>query len=125
MAYGTVRRLVIAEKGSAALRLSVVLSGGTFKRRREGITTFWFERDGISYVVLGLCGHIVELDYAEEFHVWRREDLDALVAADPLERISEPAIGDALRALAADTDEVVVATDFDREGELIGMEAVG
>ncbi|MBI4416818.1 MAG: DNA topoisomerase I, partial [Euryarchaeota archaeon] len=118
------RRLVIAEKGSAALRLAVVLSKGTFKRRRVGVTTFEFERDGVAHTVLGLRGHLVGLDYPPEFHVWKREDLDALLAATPVETIGEPAIGDALRGLAADADEAWVCTDYDREGELIGSEAL-
>lgn len=118
------RRLIIAEKGSAALRLAVVLSGGSFKRRRLGVTVFEFEAGGVQTSVVGLRGHIVEIDYPEEFHIWRREDLDALLAAEPQERVSEPAIADALRTLAAEVGEVVVATDYDREGELIGLEAV-
>ena len=91
------RRLVIAEKGSAALRLAVVLSGGTFKRRRIGVTVFEFSRDGIDHSVIGLRGHIVELDYPEAFRGWELANLDALVGAEPLEKVSEPLIGDALR----------------------------
>jgi len=124
MAYGTVRRLVIAEKGSAALRLAIVLSSGTFKRRRQGVTVFEFARDGVDHAIVGLRGHIVEIDYPPEFRDWDAADLDALLAAEPVEGVSEPTIGDAVRALAAGTNEVVIATDYDREGELIGAEAV-
>ena len=118
------RRLVIAEKGSAALRLAVVLSGGTFKRRRAGITVFEFSKEGIDYSVIGLRGHIVELDYPDVFREWDLAALEALVAAEPSERVSEPAIGDALHALGATADEAWICTDFDREGELIGVEAL-
>jgi len=119
-----VRRLVIAEKGSAALRLAVVLSGGSFKRRRLGVTAFEFERDGVAHSVIGLRGHIVEIDYPEEFRDWDATDLGALTTANAVERVSEPRIADALRVLAAESEEVVIATDFDREGELIGKEAL-
>ena len=118
------RRLLIAEKGSAALRLAVVLSGGTFHRRRLGATAFEFERDGVPYAVVGLRGHIVELDYPEPLRDWDATSLETLLAANPVERVSVPPVAEALRALAAEADELVVATDFDREGELIGVEAV-
>ena len=114
----------MAEKGSAALRLAVVLSHGTFQRHARGVMVFSFDRDGDSYQVLGLRGHIVELDYPEALHDWDLGTLDALVEATPLERVSEPAIGETIRALAADVDEAWVCTDFDREGELIGVEAL-
>lgn len=118
------RRVVIAEKGSAALRLSVVLSGGSFRRRRLGVTVFEFDREGVSHSIVGLRGHIVEIDYPERFRDWDAATVEDLLSEEPEERVSEPAIADALRALAADADEVVLATDYDREGELIGVEAL-
>jgi len=123
-AFVSVRRLVIAEKGSAALRLAIVLSGGTFKRRRVGVTAFEFPRDGVDHSVMGLRGHIVEIEFPEALRDWDAAGLDALLAAPIEERVSEPRIADAVRLLAAEADEVWVCTDFDREGELIGLEAL-
>jgi len=114
----------MAEKGSAALRLAIVLSHGKFHRKNRGVATFEFDRDGIDYVVVGLRGHIIELDYPEAFHAWEDSALEALVGTTPEERVSEPAIADTLRALATEVDEVLVGTDYDREGELIGVEAL-
>src|SRR3972149_5372748 len=119
-----VRILVMAEKGSAALRLAIVLSHGKFHRKNRGVATFEFDRDGIDYVGVGLRGHIIELDYPEAFHAWEDSALEALVGTTPEERVSEPAIADTLRALATEVDEVLVGTDYDREGELIGVEAL-
>jgi len=123
-AFVSVRRLVIAEKGSAALRLAIVLSGGTFKRRRVGVTAFEFPRDGVDHSVMGLRGHIVEIEFPEALRDWDAAGLDALLVAPIEERVSEPRIADAVRLLAAEADEVWVCTDFDREGELIGLEAL-
>src|SRR3989454_5149167 len=43
---------------------------------------------------------------------------------EPVRLEAPPALHDALRGLADSIDEVVLATDYDREGELIGVEAL-
>src|SRR5256712_5510360 len=43
---------------------------------------------------------------------------------EPVRLEAPPALHDALRRLADSIDEVVLATDYDREGELIGVEAL-
>src|SRR2546425_1838506 len=43
---------------------------------------------------------------------------------EPVRLEAPPALHDALRRLAESIDEVVLATDYDREGELIGVEAL-
>src|SRR5207249_2316483 len=68
--------------------------------------------------------HIVEIDYPESARDWAATDLDALVDLEPIRQESPPALHDALRGLADSIDEVVLATDYDREGELIGVEAL-
>ncbi len=119
------RRLLIAEKFSAALRLATVLSEGTVKRlRADGVSQFEFSRAGDAWRVFPLRGHLVNLDYPEALNDWARTDLDALIDAEPVAVPTDPARVEALRKSAEGVDEVVVATDYDREGELIGLEAV-
>jgi DNA topoisomerase I len=119
------RTLIVTEKFSTALRIAVVLSDGRMKRNRvAGTPVFEFERDGQPHAVVGLRGHIVELDYPKELAEWSLERLPQLVDAVPDKRVTEPAIVRALEEIVRDFDRVVIATDFDREGELIGLECL-
>src|SRR6266513_1935580 len=120
-----VRRLVLAEKFSAARRLAQILSAGkTETVRAEGFSYFQFSRADDHVIIFPLRGHVVEIDYPPEAHDWRDTDLDVLIDMEPIRRESPPALHDTLRRLAEGTDEVVLATDYDREGELIGVEAL-
>src|SRR2546426_8716678 len=120
-----VRRLVLAEKFSAARRLAQILSQGkTETVRAEGFSYFQFSRDGNVCIIFPLRGHVVEIDYPAEVRDWNDTDLDLLIDTEPIRQESPPALHDTLRRLSAETDEVVLATDYDREGELIGVEAL-
>jgi DNA topoisomerase-1 len=56
---------------------------------------------------------------------WKMEALPYLIYA-PIEKLpKEKAIIRALKNLAKKADEIIIATDFDREGELIGSDALG
>ncbi len=117
------RTLVITEKFNTALRIAVVLSQGSMRRSRvAGTPVFEFERPDGTYLVAGLRGHVVELDYPPELAEWSFETLPRLLEAHPVKRITEPRIVEALRTIVADVDRVILATDFDREGELIAWE---
>jgi DNA topoisomerase I len=119
------RSLVIAEKFNTALRIAVVLSDGRMKRSRlEGTSVFEFERPDGPYAVVGLRGHIVELDYPKELAEWSLDLLPKLIEAVPLKRVTETGIVTALQHIVSNFDRVIIATDFDREGELIGLECL-
>lgn len=119
------KKLVISEKNSVAIRLAVILASGKFKRERSsGIQIYRFETDGVEYAVMGLRGHIVELDYPAEYNNWMKVDPKHLIHAEPYKRVLYEKAVNALINEARDSDWIVIATDFDREGELIGMEAL-
>ena len=64
--------------------------------------------------------------YTEEgilLNKWKMPALPYLVYAPVVKTRKEKGIIRALRNLAAKADSVVIATDFDREGELIGLDA--
>ncbi len=120
------RRLIVTEKFNASIRIATILSGGKSKRSYvEGTPVFEFTQGEDRVQVVGLRGHIINLDYPEALNDWARVDLKELVWAEPQKVVTAGKIGAALKVLAAQADEVVIATDFDREGELIGVEALG
>ena len=83
---------------------------------------FRFEGEEGPVSIVGLRGHIIELDYPEGMNDWRKVQLADLIKAEPEKRITAHNIVTTLRDLSKEVEEVVIATDFDREGELIGLE---
>ncbi|OPY31086.1 MAG: Reverse gyrase [Methanomassiliicoccales archaeon PtaU1.Bin124] len=119
------RNLIISEKSDAAARISVILSSGDMKRKRlNNVQVFEFHHDEDDFNVVGLRGHVIELDYAPEYNDWNKVNPKDLVYAEPQKRITADNIIGTLRDLAKDSDRIIIATDFDREGELIGLETV-
>ncbi|MBX8631205.1 MAG: DNA topoisomerase I [Thermoplasmata archaeon] len=117
--------LIISEKNSVALRLAIILADGKFKRERSSsVPIFRFTRDNDSYTIMGLRGHIVELDYPDELNNWHKTDPKDLIYATPHKRVLYQKMVEALISEASRADWIIIATDFDREGELIGLEAV-
>ncbi len=121
------RRLIISEKSHAARRIAFILSENTQKSRTiAGTQVLTFSKDKTDYFVLGLRGHIVELDYPDQFNDWSAVPPKDLVYAKPEKKVEPSAkkIMNALKDVGSGVDEVIVATDYDREGELIGAEAL-
>jgi DNA topoisomerase-1 len=119
------KRLVISEKSNAAARIATILSEGTSQRRSaRGVQVFKSQHGEDELHVVGLRGHIIELDYPPELNDWSKVDPAELVTTSPTKRVTAPNILDTLSELVQDCDELIIATDFDREGELIGLETV-
>ena len=119
------KTLVVTEKFNTALRIAIVLSDGRMHRSRlAGTNVFRFDRPEGPYAVVGLRGHIVELDYPAEFAEWTIGSLPKLLETEPNKRVTESGIVSALKSIVREFDRVIIATDFDREGELIGLECL-
>ena len=112
--------LIVTEKENAARRIADILSdGGASVEGRDGVNVY---RWGDTRCV-GLSGHVVGVDFPPEYSDWRDVEPAELVHADVMTRPTKADIVAVLQDLAADADRVVIATDYDREGELIGKEA--
>jgi DNA topoisomerase-1 len=119
--------LVVCEKHNAAKRIAAILSKGKAKGSLiHKVSVYDFIRDNEEFTVVGLRGHILELDYPEEFRRWHRIKPRELTHIAPEKRVSYGAknIVTTLKELARSNDMIIIATDFDREGELIGVEGL-
>ncbi|WP_336328450.1 DNA topoisomerase I [Halovenus sp. HT40] len=113
-------KLIITEKDNAARRIAEILSDGSADaERHNGVNVYrWGDKR-----VVGLSGHVVGLDFPEEYANWRDVQPVELIDADIVTEPTQENIVTTLEALANQADEAVIATDYDREGELIGKEA--
>ena len=117
--------LIICEKNIAAKRIASILSKGSAKQKKIGsVPVYEFSRNGELYKIIGLRGHIINLDFPSKFKIWWRIAPRNLIEVDPEKRVTQKGIASAIKKLLNDNISVVVATDFDREGELIGVEAI-
>jgi DNA topoisomerase-1 len=118
-------KLAICEKNIAARRIAYILSGGQVKSSHLGtIPVYSFIKNNEPWNVIGLKGHIINLDYPSGFNQWTKIPPHELIEVEPCKNVSEKGIASALKTLVKDTPSLIVATDFDREGELIGVEVV-
>ncbi|WP_254273631.1 DNA topoisomerase I [Haloarcula marina] len=112
--------LIITEKDNAARRIAEILSEGSASaERRNGVNVY---RWGNTRVV-GLSGHVVGVDFPPEYNDWRDVEPVELISAEVTKEPTQENIVTTLKQLARRADEAVIATDYDREGELIGKEA--
>lgn len=117
-------KLIVTEKNQTARRIASILSGG--KATREGgarSTVYLFTEDDEEVVCIGLRGHILKVDFPEEYRQWQQVEPRDLVDAQIVKTPTEKALATSLKKFAKQADTVIIATDFDREGELIGADA--
>ncbi|MFP9191912.1 DNA topoisomerase I [Natronosalvus vescus] len=112
--------LIITEKDNAARRIADILSGESANATREnGVNVY--EWGGKRCV--GLSGHVVGVDFPPEYSDWRDVEPVELVDASIEKTATKENIVATLRILSRQAELVTIATDYDREGELIGKEA--
>ncbi|MDQ5817669.1 MAG: DNA topoisomerase I [Actinomycetota bacterium] len=118
-------RLIISEKANAAKKIAQFLAEGSVKDgKHRSVPHHTFTWKGEECVSVGLKGHVLNPEYPEEYSNWQKVEPSELIDAQILKAVSEKGVADAVKSLAKKADRVVIATDFDREGELIGVEAL-
>src|ERR687892_767061 len=118
-------RLIISEKANAAKKVAQFLAEGTAKDgKHRSVPHHTFEWGDEECVSVGLKGHVLNPEYPEEYSNWQKVEPSNLIDAKILKAVSEKGVADAVKSLAKKAERVVIATDFDREGELIGIEAL-
>ena len=113
-------RLIVCEKQVAAKRIAEILSDG--KCATDGTKTVpYYVFPG--FVVVGLSGHVFRVDFPDAYSSWSKVPLADLVNAQIIYAPDRADIINLVKKLSKKADELVIATDFDTEGESIGLEA--
>ncbi|RLG25008.1 DNA topoisomerase I [Methanosarcinales archaeon] len=113
--------LIVTEKHDTARRISAILADKKAVRKRVGgVDTYMFD----DAIVMGLSGHVVGIDFPEEFNNWQKNEVTELIRADIVTVPVQKKIVNTLTALGKKAAHVTIATDYDREGELIGVESL-
>jgi len=116
--------LIISEKAIAGKRIAGILSKNKFNTVVEnGINCFSFEWNGKETMVVPLRGHINTVDFVGDNNHWNIYSLDLLAEKELTCVAVEKAIISCLKKKRANLENIIIATDADREGEAIGVEA--
>ncbi|MGH3086977.1 MAG: DNA topoisomerase I [Rubrobacteraceae bacterium] len=118
-------RLIISEKANTAKKIAQFLAEGEVKEGKHRSvphhTFTWQDEETMS---IGLKGHILNPEYPEEYSNWQKIEPSSLIDAEIIKPVSEKGVANAVKSLSKKAESVIIATDFDREGELIGVEAL-
>src|ERR1700744_3987502 len=121
-------RLIVTEKNSSAKKIAEVLgapSGGPKADKTFKVPFYtWTNADGRDEMAIGLKGHVLGPAFPEGYSNWQKTDLHDLIDADLIKEATDKNVVKAIKKMRSEADELVIATDFDREGELIGLEAL-
>ncbi len=126
--------LIIAEKAIAGKRISEILADTTLKQKKENDAYFWeFDSPLLQklkknpqekILCIPLSGHILNVDFPKKYSFWKGTDVREL-ARVPVEYVAEKElIVNLIKSKAKEVNTLIIATDYDREGEAIGFEAV-
>jgi DNA topoisomerase I len=118
-------RLIVTEKNNSAKRIAEILSDGAAKADATYKVPFytWSDTDG-EHMAIGLKGHVMNPAFPEGYSNWQETDLHELIDAELVKEPTDKNVLKAVRKVAKDAESIVIATDYDREGELIGLEAL-
>jgi DNA topoisomerase-1 len=119
-------RLIVTEKNNSAKKIAEALSGGSNGADKTFKVPFytWTDPEGGEQMTIGLKGHVLGPAFPEGYSNWQKTDLHDLIDADLIKEPTDKNVVKAIKKVAKEADELVIATDFDREGELIGLEAL-
>jgi DNA topoisomerase-1 len=121
-------RLIVTEKNNSAKKIAEILgarSGGPASDKTYKVPYYtWTDESGVDQMTIGLKGHVLGPAFPDGYSNWQKTDLHDLIDAKLVKEPTDKNVVKAIRKVAKEADELVIATDFDREGELIGLEAL-
>ena len=110
-------RLIVTEKNNSAKKIAEILSGGTAKEDASFKTPYyeWSDSSG-DHMTIGLKGHVLNPAFPESYNNWQETNPRDLIDAQLIKEPTDKNVVRALKKVAKDADDLVIATDFDREG---------
>src|SRR3989338_10457130 len=116
--------LIISEKPSASKAIAEALSDGKpEKKQEEGSRAYWyeFENNGRKFVCVPAVGHLFTLKQTGKGWSYPAFDVDWVPSfkASHFAAFSEPYYRN-IEKLSKEAGDVILATDYDDEGEVIG-----
>ena len=111
--------LIITEKPQAALKIASAL-GKPRKYSEEGVSYYELERNGKKIIVASAVGHLFGLTYKAGQKGWPIFELEWVPSYERKSAAFTKRYLELLKKLCKKAKEIVIATDFDNEGEVIG-----
>src|SRR3989338_8904296 len=113
--------LIIAEKPSAAKSIADALADGKPKKLGDKAAWYEFTRDGKDFVTVPAVGHLFTLKQKGKGWEYPIFDVEWIPTfqANKFAKFTEPYFRN-IETLAKDAGDVIIATDYDDEGEVIG-----
>jgi len=123
--------LIVTEKDMAARKIADIL-GDDVKVSRHGsgrqkVNSYAFTWQDREAVAVGLRGHVMRTAFPGTYKRWSLKNLQQMITDPDFAWVVDGGsrtVLSALRAAARGAEELIIATDYDREGELIGNEAL-
>ena len=118
-------RLIVTEKNNSAKKIAEILGrGGASEDKTFKVPFYTWSDESGEHRTIGLKGHVLGPAFPEGYSNWQKTDLHDLIDAELIKEPTDKNVVKAIKKVAKEADELVIATDFDREGELIGLEAL-
>jgi DNA topoisomerase-1 len=111
--------LIITEKPQAAMKIANAI-GNARKLSEEGVNYYELEDKGNKIVVASAVGHLFGLTYKAGQKGWPIYELEWVPSFNRKESFFTKKYYSLLKKLSRRAKEIIVATDFDIEGEVIG-----
>ena len=114
--------LIITEKPSAAAKIAYALSNGKDEKivTKDKVSYYNFQRDGKDFLVGCAVGHLYGIQQIAPRGPFPNFEVEWQPSFQKKNSAFTKKYLNVLKKLARESDDFIVATDFDREGEVIG-----
>jgi DNA topoisomerase I len=117
--------LIITEKPQAAAKIAAALSGGRDKKiNNQGIAYYEFEKNNKKIIVACAVGHLFTISQTKRTNDYPVFDIAWFPNFEVKKKDFTKKYYQTISKLSKNASEIIVATDFDTEGEVIGYNIV-